>query len=400
MLLNNMTSALTRGYNMMYGYQVCSYWRNVSASENLWEILCNCLWDSRERQIEISWRAKFVRFHATLSNFRQGKARYLTLQMEEDDDEDFSVIRRCTCLALSNEFLAAGFYDGAVRIFDTCTGSCICTLRHEQDYVFGLYSSAIAGLCLDNKEVVYASVRGSLLTGDIGTKKCTSVYSGNVIEDGALISFAGSKTWWVGLYAGSPGQSIRIWSSETRELLYRGGNLLDDDAMLGWRTFIELADHFGKVRIVNDTLLLAASRTKLTIIDLETHGTIVNVEWHQQITIGALDVACNRLLTVAMYEAAQILRIPALDELCKLEHVLAADDYTKLIGTMNSRHALLTSDPGFLNVWDALTGTHLYAFREQVKGIHDLVANDMFVAACSRDSTVHFWDFTAPRSPH
>ena len=65
-------------------------------------------------------------------------------------------------------------------------------------------------------------------------------------------------------------------------------------------------------------------------------------------------------------------------------------------GAMNSRHLFLCCN-GVIHVWEYRSCVHLYGLSSptNITNVTDLVANDRFVAFCSKDiEGIHLWDFS------
>ncbi|KAJ7513776.1 hypothetical protein O6H91_23G013700 [Diphasiastrum complanatum] len=374
-------------------FRVCSTWRNVSRSELLWKNLCRAIWHVENRYEGLSWRQQYVRVHLTSLNFKKGNPKHHILDYETSQESNENGIGNvCRCLAISGRYMAGGFFDGSVRIFDLRSRLCISTMKSGHEDRFGPLSRAIAGLFVELETVVFASLEGSVFTANIFQSFPRCVYVGNVIQDGALINFTGSNRWWVGLYAGSPGNCIRIWDATSQETVFRGGNIMDNDAMSGWNLFVEQAGQIGRVQISNDALLVAASRTSLNISDIENDGLYPRLEREEQMAVEALAVKDDKMLTASYDGSACIRSLPDLDEVCRIEN-LDVEDAGQLSGSLNSRQCFLCIS-GEINVWDAISGVHLYNLEEPVGDAYDLVASDEYVVASNPDFGLNLWDFT------
>ncbi|EFJ34006.1 hypothetical protein SELMODRAFT_406361 [Selaginella moellendorffii] len=371
-------------------FQVCSVWRSVSQSELLWENAFNVVWPTQARQPERSWRREFQRAHATASNFRRGRARHTILVEEETGGRHYEPPRS---LAISNDYLVGGHFDGALRIFDLKTKACVWTLRANQEEGFGPLSRAIAGISLQGDDIVFGSVDGNVFTASASRGNRVRVHVGRVIQDGALISFAASQRWWIALYAGSVGHCFRLWDAATKQVVYRGGNMTDDDAMRGWHMLVERAGRVGRVRIVNEELLVAANRRRIRVHDLGTHGMPLIVERDQEAennAVEAMDVRGNKLLSASYEGLARIRELPTMVEVLTVRHPgvhanprLRPDDrdqMQQLFGTLNSRQLFLCFS-GAVNAWDCSSGEHLYSLREETGYMYnDMVASDSCLA--------------------
>ncbi|XP_024539571.1 transcriptional regulator STERILE APETALA [Selaginella moellendorffii] len=385
-------------------FQVCSVWRSVSQSELLWENAFNVVWPTQARQPERSWRREFQRAHTTASNFRRGRARHTILVEEETGGRHYEPPRS---LAISNDYLVGGHFDGALRVFDLKTKACVWTLRANQEEGFGPLSRAIAGISLQGDDIVFGSVDGNVFTASASRGNRVRVHVGRVIQDGALISFAASQRWWIALYAGSVGHCFRLWDAATKQVVYRGGNMTDDDAMRGWHMLVERAGRVGRVRIVNEELLVAANRRRIRVHDLGTHGMPLIVERDQEAennAVEAMDVRGNKLLSASYEGLARIRELPTMVEVLTVRHAgvhanprLRPDDreqMQQLFGTLNSRQLFLCFS-GAVNAWDCSSGEHLYSLREETGYMYnDMVASDSCLAVSSRDTGLHLWDFS------
>eukprot|EP01018_Ginkgo_biloba_P020112 Gb_09541 [translate_table: standard] len=382
---------------------VCSTWRTISNSEILWKSLTRLVWSQNHRRSS-QWRDEYIRLHRTASNFYYNRAKYTLIEYEvSSDSSNNGAGAACRCLALSSTFLAGGFFDGAVRIFSLATKECISTMKPVHENRLGPLSRAIAGIVLYDDKVVFASFDGSVFVGSISRGEIRCAHVGNVVNDGTLVDFTGCEDWWVGLYAGVPRHACHIWDASTEELVFNGGDITDPDALRGWHLLTEQAERIGRVRIGDDGLLLTATRLKVAVFDLETHGSAFSIEEETagEVIVESVEVNADRFLMASSNGVARIRQVRTLEDVCSFPFDGAGglngnnnnnNNYRKLLGTLNTRQAFVCID-GVVGAWDANSGARLYRLTEQIGDVFDLVADDEHVAGCALDTGIHLWSF-------
>lgn len=174
------------------------------------------VWNPNDRQRSESRREQFIRLHKSASNFRHNRAIYTAIEYEVSNDSNSNGSgTACRCLALSSNYLAGGFYDGAIRIFSLTSKECIRTMKAVDQNCLGPLSQAIAGLVLHQDKVVFASFYGSIFVGSISSGDVRRAHAGKVRDDGTLVDFTGCDRYWLGLYAGISGHACHIWDAGT-----------------------------------------------------------------------------------------------------------------------------------------------------------------------------------------
>ncbi|GLJ23772.1 hypothetical protein SUGI_0451080 [Cryptomeria japonica] len=384
-------------------FQVCSTWRTISHSEILWEALTRHVWDRTQARTQ-SWRDEYIRLHLTASNFRHNRATYTSIEYEVSSDSDSNGAgAACRCLALSPEYLAVDFFDGALRVFSLEGKECVCTMKPNHENRLGPLSRAVAGIVMYGNTVVFASFDGNVFVGNVltGHFRCASL--GNVVNDGTLVDFTGCGRFWVGLCAGSPGHAYHIWDAATEQLVLNDGDITDLEALRGWRLLTEQGGRIGRVGINSNGILLTATKMKLAAFDLETYGVSFSREQTavvgQELIVESVEANNDRFLTASNNGAARIRRITDFEDVCSFSFDTAAGDNNgnnhgerKVLGTLNAWQAFLCID-GVVHAWDAHSGLRLHRLNEHMGQVFDLVADDGHVAGCAIDSGVHLWSF-------
>ncbi|XP_029117302.1 transcriptional regulator STERILE APETALA [Elaeis guineensis] len=391
---------LAAGPAMAAIFQVCSTWRAVSRSELLWEDATRGVWYRRWSLLP-TWHEEFVRLHRTARNFRTRRSAHSHLLPAA------SPALSCRRLALSDRYLAAGFLDGSIRLFELPSGLHLTTYRtHPQRDRLGPFSQSISGLILlsDPSRLVFACQDGDLYVAPLDDPVSGSTrraHVGNLMEDGTLVDFAGDSRWWVGLFAGLAGRSWHVWDAETEQLVYEGGSLTDPDSVLGWRMLTDLdGPTVGRVRTPEPGAMVACTSSRLQVVDLDDPGEVSNqVEFRRRAVVESVDACDGRVMVVDLRGLARVLRARTLAEVCRFSTVVRLEGHPQqrvqgMVGCMNWGYAVVCS-VGSLRVWDASTGEYLYSFRERVGDVTVVAASDRYVAAWVNDTGLHLWDYGA-----
>ncbi|GLJ23764.1 hypothetical protein SUGI_0450800 [Cryptomeria japonica] len=407
-------------------FQVCSTWRTISHSEILWEALVQDVWEwdtSQTTRRPQSWRDEYIRLHSTASNFRHNRAKYTLIEYEVSSDSSGNGAGAvCRCLTLSPEYLAVGFFDGAVRIFSLTSKECVNTMKPPHENRLGPLSRAISGIVINDDRVVFASFDGNVFVGEVLTGLVRRAHVGNVVNDGTLVDFTGSEKFWVGLYAGIPGHACHIWDAVTEQLVFNAGDITDSEALRGWRLLTEQAERIGRVRVNRDGILLTATRFKVTVFDLESYGVSfrreeIAMDEQQQLIVESVDANNDWFLTASDDGAARIRRITDFEDSWAFSFAEAAAtdansansttstsrsssgntnsdrrNRVRVFGALNTRQAFLCIE-GSVHAWDAKSGMRLYRLDEWMGEVFDLVADDEHVAGCAIDTGIHLWSF-------
>ncbi|XAR68260.1 hypothetical protein NMG60_11003331 [Bertholletia excelsa] len=372
-------------------FQVCRTWRAVSGSELLWQNLTRRVWN-RHRLLHDTWREEYISRHRTSLNFRSGQYAYSNFPAaadhEGDEDDDGPSCRR---LAISDHHLAAGFSDGSVRLFHIPTNVRLATLRPQPRVRLGL-SAAVSGIILSEVRVVFASLDGDFHVAPTdNTAQTRRARLGTVVDDGALIDFAGCDRWWVGLYAGVPGRAFQVWNAETEERIFIGGSFTDPEALMGWRQLTEFTHLVGRVRVTTRELAVAFTSVRLIVFDLRNTGIILGEEEPQQgFIVGAADAADDQFLTVSTHGIGAVRRVDTMERICGF-NVRGPP----VLGCMNRGYVVMFYVGGVIRVWEAEHGRFLYSLGERIGEVTAVVAGDQHVAACGADNTLHLWDYSA-----
>ncbi|CAN0927197.1 Transcriptional regulator STERILE APETALA [Linum grandiflorum] len=385
-------------------FQVCSTWRAVSRSELLWQRLTHRIWH-RSNLLRRTWREEFIYRHRTARNFRTRRSVHFNLGFDPADIEDPTDPNAvaCRCLALSDHYLAAGFADGTVRIFDLRTRLHAGTYRPLYRDRLGPFSRAVSGIILTRTRLVFASLDGDIHVANLLNGPHHRVVRrarlGDLLNDGALVDFAGCEQWWVGLYAGVPGRAFHIWSGLTEELTFVGGSLTDPYAVAGWRTLTESSTELvGRVRVTRGgDSAVACTSARVMVFDLRNQGVILGEEeYGRGVIVGCTDVWNEAYVTVDGRGAASVRRVETMEEICRFGLNVGRSG-GRAAAAMNGGYAMICGG-GVVRVWgiEGREGEYLYRFGERVQGeVNAMVADERHVATAVGDTVIHLWDFGA-----
>ncbi|CAM8884680.1 unnamed protein product [Rhodiola kirilowii] len=387
-------------------FQVCSTWRAVSRSELLWSTLTTQIWN-RANLTRPTWRDEFIYRHQTYLNFQSRQYNHTLLHFDPFDDASASTTATssadvdpdtltCRCLALSDFHLAAGFSDGAVRLFHLQTRQHVTTLRPFVRPRLGRFSPAVSGIVISHEgsRLTFATLDGDIHISVIdGGTPLRRAHTGDVVRDGALVSFSGCDSWWVGLFAGVPERAFHIWSSVSEELLFVGGTLTDPEAVIGWHMLTEFTELVGRVRVTSRETAVACTGLRLIIFDLDNQGLVLGEsEPRRGIVVGTLDIAGDVYLAVDTRGHATVRSVHDMSVVCRFN--ARGVPQRGLLGCINRGYAFLCAG-GAIRIWEAERGGYLYNFWERIGDANALTADDRHVAASCNDSTIHLWDFGA-----
>ncbi|KAG6533157.1 transcriptional regulator STERILE APETALA-like [Zingiber officinale] len=378
-------------------FQVCPTWRAIAGSEFLWQVLCRRIWFRRRRSLP-SWREEYIHFHRTAANFRAGRYVYSSLLPPSDD-------LSCRRLALSDRYLAAGFLDGSVRLYDVPSGRLLATFRADphRDRL-GRFSQAISGLVLFDDRLAFASQDGDVHVAELGSSGAPPrrALAGNLVVDGTMVDFTGNARWWVGLFAGAPGHSWHVWDVATELLVFVGGGLMDHAAVVGWHMLTDvLKPVVGRARILEQGVVVGCTVSSMEVLDLNgVTGTILNQSEHRHgALVGSFDACHGRVLVVDSRGVAEVREAPALTDVSRFTPFRRSElqqGGPSVEGCMNWGYALVCTSRG-VQVWDSITATgqYLYIFRQRIGIASAMVASNRYVAAWTKDTGLHLWDFGA-----
>ncbi|CAH9054853.1 unnamed protein product [Cuscuta epithymum] len=375
-------------------FQVCSTWQAVSRSNLLWHNLTARIWN-RRHLLHDSWRHEFIFWHQTANNFRMGRYIYSTLHFVPPTNGSNDGLS-CRRLSLSDHHLAAGFSDGSVRLFYIPTRLHLSTFHpHHRDRL-GRFSCAVSGIILTDSKLVFASLDGDVHVVAIGDHAPPRrAHLGDVVNDGTLVDFAGNQRWWVGLYAGVPGRAFHIWNTASEELVFIGGNLSDPEAVMGWHLLTEEAHMIGRVRVTSFDSAVACTALQFIVFDLSNQGAIIGEEdqFPRGLVIGAFDACKDSFLIVDNRGSASVRRADDLTQRCSFN--VRGASHGGVLGCMNGGFAITVAG-GVIRIWaieGAGVGLYSRSLRERNLDIHSLVVDERHLTACSRDGTIHLWDF-------
>ncbi|XP_057767181.1 transcriptional regulator STERILE APETALA-like [Salvia miltiorrhiza] len=373
-------------------FQVCSTWRAISRSDLLWRNLARRIWNVRELLHRESWREEFVYRHRTAANFRSRRYDHTTLHFvptDNNNNDDDGL--RCRRLALSDHHLAAGFSDGAVHLFHIPSRLHLSTFYPQHRDRLGRFSSAVSGIILSDARLVFATLDGDIHMAAVNAAApLRRAHLGDVVNDGALVDFAGCNRWWVGLYAGVPRRAFHIWNGETEELVFVGGVLTDPEAVMGWHLLTELTGIIGRIRVTNGDMAVACTGVRVVVFHLLSQGVEMGEEeFPRGIVVGAFDAYGDSALVPDARGVATVRRVGNMEEVCRFTMREGV-----AFGCMNGGYGV-TWGGGVIRVWEIHHGQYLYSFRERIGECNALIADERFVAACCDDATIHLWDFGA-----
>ena len=380
----------------------------MSRSEFLWQSLVRLIWN-HTILLRPTWRDEYIYHHRTARNFRQYHCSYATLRLsdhppaappgEEEVAEQLPLF--CLRLVLSDDHLAAGFSDGSVRVFHLPTHLHLRTIHPLLRDRLGLFSRAISGIIILPRadRLIFASLDGDVhvVSPLAGLDMARRAYLGDVVNDGALVDFAGSERFWVGLYAGVPGRAIRVWDAVSEELLFVGGSLTDPESVMGWHMLTELrpAEPVGRVRVASNELAVCSTGLRVLVLDLEAHAMVVEEAPRRGIIVGSVDAIYDVFVMVDTRGVGSVRYTRTLREVCRLDRApLRGAQLRGLLGCMNGLYALMCAG-GVVRVWDAEHGGYLYSFRERIGEVTAIASSERHVVASADDTTIHLWDFGA-----
>ncbi|KAA3474752.1 transcriptional regulator STERILE APETALA-like [Gossypium australe] len=279
----------------------------------------------------------------------------------------------CRCLTLSDTHLACGFDDGT---------------HHNH---FDRFSSAVSGIVIAHPRIIFATLDGDNHVAIIDEQPLARrAHMGNVLDDGALVDFTGCGRWWVGLYAGVPGRAFHIWDGNTEELVYLNASLTDPEAVMGWHMLTKFTEPIGRVRMTSQESAVACTNSSYMILDLiNQEFTLYDQQHRKGLRVTCFDTNNEAFITVNNRGRAIVRRAGTLEEVCRFH-----TRHNKAIGCMNLGYALMCG-AGVVRTWEIEQGQYLYSLNENIGAINAMVADDRHVAAASRDTTVHLWDFGA-----
>ncbi|KAJ8899385.1 hypothetical protein K2173_018359 [Erythroxylum novogranatense] len=373
-------------------FQVCSMWRTVSRSDLLWHHLTHRIW-GRTQLLHSTWRDEFIFRHQTARNFRTRRSSHFTLHFDLSSIDDADALI-CRCIALSDHYLACGFANGVVCLFDLSTHLHIRTLYPQHRDRLGRFSRAVSGIVFIDAKLVFASLDGDIHVVMLdGNAQPRRAHFGDVVNDGSLVDFTGCRRWWVGLYAGVPGRAFHIWDGNTEELTFVGGSLTNSETVMGWHLLTEFTEFVGRVRMTSEESAVACTSSMNIVFDLMNQGLILDEEeFRRPMMVSSFGVWNEAYIMVDSRGLARVRRVGTREEVCRFNVRVEREN---VMGCINGGYALMCAG-GLMRVWEIEQGGELlYNFQEIVGEVNALVANERHVAIASYDTTIHLWDFGA-----
>ncbi|RDX86631.1 Transcriptional regulator STERILE APETALA, partial [Mucuna pruriens] len=378
-------------------FQVCSTWREVSRSDPLWQHLTTRIW-RRAYRLRATWRLEYIYWHRTARNFATGRHSIIPHFDPSDHHHHPNLI--CRCVALSDTHLACGFIDGTVRLFDLETRVHVSTYVSENGQLFGPFSRSISGIVIDNSLIVFARLDGDVYVDFIngpGPSHARRAVSGDVVNNGVLVGFAGSGLWWVGLYAGIAGRAFQIWYREER--VFVGGSLTDPETVRGWHMLTELVEPVGRVRVTEPELVVACTGSRLVCFALRNPEVwLRDVGSTSGFVVSSLDASPEAFVVVERSGVGTVRRASTFQRLSRFR--LRGSWVRGLWGCMNMGYVLTYSSSApasSLRVWDIEPPVGRLCVTLGVRSGegNSMVANERHVAISWNDSMINLLDFGA-----
>ncbi|XP_028550406.1 transcriptional regulator STERILE APETALA [Dendrobium catenatum] len=281
--------------------QVCSAWRAISFSEVLWQDLTRRVWSPRHRRRLPSWREEFISLHRTAANFRAGRC------LHNHIHPPISPALFCRRLAFSDRYLATGFSDGSVRLYNLPVAALLAVydLHLHRDRL-GHFSTSISGIILLRNQLVFASQDGDIGVAAIADDNnfvnavARRARAGNPVENGTLVDFVGDGRWWVGLFAGAPGWSWRVWDGETEQQVYAGGSLTDRDSVAGWHMLADISGpSVARVGVAESGVVIGCTSSRVQTVSVEGEVEVIaEMELRRAAAADALGASDGRVVVV------------------------------------------------------------------------------------------------------
>ena len=215
--------------------------------------------------------------------------------------------------------------------------------------------------------------------------------------------------------------------------------MTDPDAYHGWHLLVDNVNQYiGRVEIVSqatNVVIVVATRSRLCVMDMEHFTVLFDIPSRcivmpllhrdDHILCPTLSACRNFASLVLKSGIAILIEIGTSSLQPHVRHFDASriltpylnnnhnnnnnndddddndndddDDGVMCVnGAMNSRHLFLCCN-GVIHVWEYQSCVHLYGLSSptNIANVTDLVANDRFVACCSKDiEGIHLWDFS------
>ena len=395
--------------------QVCSTWRTLSRSDHLWRRLTRSIWRRPNRLCD-TWHEEFIYWHRTARNFSLGRYSYAIPHFDPSvppggGGGDHHQTLLCRCLALADRHLACGFADGTVRLFDVETRAHVSTFRSNHGPWFGPFSRAVSGIVISNNTLTFARLDGDVYVALINMPNDPPgrAIVGEVVNNGVLVEFAGNNLWWVGLFAGLPGQAFKIWDARNEQLIFEGGSLTDPETVMGWHMLTELAEPVGRVRVTERDYVVACTSSRLVCFNLRNPEVLLwDVGSATGFVVSSLDAllphvgpatgfvvsSLDAFVVVERNGVGTVRRASTFERLSRFR--LRAAWVGGLLACINLGYVLTYSGVGGrLRVWgiEQPVGQLCCTLEVRVGEGNAMVANERHVAISSNDTSIHLLDF-------
>ncbi|KAF5741373.1 transcriptional regulator STERILE APETALA [Tripterygium wilfordii] len=302
-------------------FMVSSTWRAASQSELLWERLVRVVWGKTMR-VRPTWREEYIYNHRIARNFRTGRARHYELRFDHSDIRNLFDGTTCRCVALTDTYLACGFLDGAVRVFDVASRQEIRTFRPlERDFRIGAFAASISGIILTGHKIVFSTLDGDIHAAMINEETpVRRIRMGEYVRDGSCASFAGNERFWVGMYAGMPNRSFCVWDAATEEILFFGGNFMDHYAgTSGLNMVTDWAEFLARVRVNSEGIACACTHSRVAVFDMRHDALQLVNEMRQDIVVGSFDANEEACVAVEGFGLGRVSRVPNLQDIYRFQ---------------------------------------------------------------------------------
>ncbi|KAL2316598.1 hypothetical protein Fmac_030474 [Flemingia macrophylla] len=379
-------------------FQVCSTWREVSHSDLLWQRLTRRIW-RRSYLMRTTWHHEFIYWHRTARNFETGNPTS-NVPLFDPSEQRRGMI--CRSMAISERHLACGFVDGTVRLFDLETSAHVSTYVSAYGNIMGAFSLSVLGIAMVNSVIAFARIDGNVYVDFIngpGPINARRAVIGDVVNNGVLVGFAGTARWWVGLYAGNPGQAFHIWDARSEEPVFVGGTLTDPESVMGWHMLSELVEPVGRVRVVDREFVVACTGSKLVCFNFRNPEVLLfDLEPATGFVVASLDSCQEKFVVVERNGVGTVRRAGSFERLSRFR---LRGSVRGLCGCMNTGYVLTySSGPGpgpgpLLRVFhiEPAVGRLCVTLGVGAEEANSMVANERHVAISGHAGFINLLDF-------
>ncbi|MED6117074.1 hypothetical protein PIB30_106514, partial [Stylosanthes scabra] len=181
----------------------------------VWQSLTQIVWGRTVLERE-TWQLEYEFWHQAHQQIDQN---FVEGQFFQSFTE--AVQLECSCIAVSESdaYFAAGFVDGTVRVYDIGTMALLTVLGTSHG---GPILVPVRGIVISGEDsFTFATEDGNIYCAPIIGPSYRAVVSRRLRGD--LLSFAGNRQWWVGLFVTFP--AFDVWDLRQGEpqLVYSGG---------------------------------------------------------------------------------------------------------------------------------------------------------------------------------